>query len=192
MLLYLSITGITLSLILFYFNARKYKSSNYLSIFFFLISLYGINQYALIYSGSVLLVSLIYTNITFLHYLIGPMLYFYIRSIIRDKSRLTKGDFVHFIPSAIYLMAALPYILSPYSHKVEIAKSLVEVPGFLMSYKVTILSDLLSVPFMYLSRPLSVSLYTLWSIGMFILYLARNRESNGINLKSCGFFEFQA
>ncbi|MEI7422897.1 MAG: helix-turn-helix domain-containing protein [Prolixibacteraceae bacterium] len=177
MLLYLSITGISLSLILFYFNARNYKSSIYLSIFFFLISLYGINQYALLYSGSVQLVSLIYTNITFLHYLIGPMLYFYIRSIIRDHSRLTKNDILHFIPSVIFLIAALPYILSPYSHKVEIAKSLIEVPGFLMSYKVTFLSDLLSVPFMYLSRPLSVSLYTLWSIGMFIPYLSKSRAS---------------
>jgi len=178
MLLYLSLTGIVLSLILLYFNSRSYKSSIYLGIFFLLISLYGLNQYVLLYSNSILWISLFYSNITFLHYLIGPVLYLYIRSVIRDKSGLTKRDLWHFIPSAVYLLAALPYILSSYSNKVEIAKSILEIPGFLMTYKVTALSNIFTVTGMYLSRPISVLFYSLWSIGIFIGYLHSHRESS--------------
>lgn len=177
MLLYLSITGIALSLILLYFNARRYKSSIYLGIFFFLISLYGINQYALLYSDSIVFVALLYSNVTFLHYLIGPMLYFYVRSVIKDKSQLTKWDILHFVPSATYLIAIIPYLLTPYSHKAEVAKAIIENQNLLMTIKVTVLSNIFSVTAMFLSRPVSVFLYTLWSIGIFLRYLFKNKES---------------
>ncbi len=75
MLLFLSITGIILSIILLYFNARKYASSIYLGSFFLLVSLYGLILYALIYSGSLTLIAIAYVNPTFLTYLIGPMIY---------------------------------------------------------------------------------------------------------------------
>jgi len=54
MLLYLSITGIVLALILLYFNASRYKSSIYIGVFFFVISLNGLNQFALLYSKTVI------------------------------------------------------------------------------------------------------------------------------------------
>lgn len=176
MLLYLSVTGIAFSLFFLYYNAKKYKSSIYLGLFFFLISLYGVNQYALLYSDSVVLVALIYSNVTFLHYLIGPMLYFYIRSVIKDNSQLTRKDLWHFIPSATYLIAVIPYLITPYSHKVEVAQAILADKGLLMVSKVTFLSNIFSVTTMYLSRPVSVLLYSLWSVGMVVRYLVRHRE----------------
>ena len=75
MLLYFSLTGILLSIIFLYFNARRYASSIYVGVFFFLLSLYGITQYAILYSKSVFFVAVSFTNSVFLLYLIGPMLY---------------------------------------------------------------------------------------------------------------------
>ena len=177
MLLFLSLIGIFLSAILLYFNARKYRSSIYLGAFFLIVSLYGFNQWVLLYSNSVLLVSLVYTHITFLFYLIGPLLYWYIRSVLTDKVNLQKNDLFHLIPMVIYLVASLPYLFSSYSYKVEVATSIVNVPGYLGNIKVTILSEIFSVSSVYIFRPLLVWIYTVWSIALFIRFLIKNDKT---------------
>ncbi len=168
MLLFISILGIFLSVVLLYFNARRYTSSIYLSIFCFLISLYSANQYIILYSKSEFWISLVYTNITFLSYLIGPMCYWYTRTVLSDDVRLKKWDIVHFIPMLIHFSVSLPYILTPFSFKAGIAKSIISDPDFLGVYHATILSDLLSNSFIYLSRPFLILLYVFGSIGLVI------------------------
>ena len=176
MLIYLSVTGIILSAVLLYFNAMKYRSAIYLGLFFLTVSLYGINLYASLYSQSVFLVSVIVTNITFTSYLIGPMLYWYIRSILTDDSRLKKTDLLHFVPAVVYLAAALPYIFSSYSYKVEIAQKIVNDVGFLGTFQFTVLSEIFSNLVIYLSRPLLALGYTIWSIVLLIRYLTHKKE----------------
>ena len=173
MLLYLSVTGIILSLLLLYFNGGKFRSTIYLGIFFLVLSLYGINQYVLLYSGSVFLVSVIMTNIAFTSYLIGPMLYWYVRSILSDNSSLKKSDLWHLLPMVVYFAAALPYLFSSYSYKVEIAKAVVHDVGFLSTYKFTVLSEIFPNVVVYLSRPVLVLVYTILSVNLFIRYLKR-------------------
>ncbi|MDO9257517.1 MAG: helix-turn-helix domain-containing protein [Bacteroidales bacterium] len=171
MLLYLSLVGIFLSVLLLYFNARRNASTVYLGIFFLLVSLYGINQYILLESGSVFLISILATNITFLHYLIGPMLYWYIRSVLTDSSKLKIRDLFHLLPMLVYLIAALPYMFSSYSFKVEIAKAIVEDLGVLSRYNFTFLSEIFSNTIIYLSRPVLILAYTLGSIILYIKYV---------------------
>ena len=80
MLSFLSLLGVFLSVILLLFNARKFKSSIYLGLFFLLLSLYGGYQYALLYSKSAKLLSFLLFNISLTAspvYLIGPMIYSY-------------------------------------------------------------------------------------------------------------------
>jgi hypothetical protein len=176
MLIYLSIAGIILSVILLYFNARRYQSTLYLGLFFLVISLYGINQYVLLYSKSVVLVALIVTNISFAFYLIGPLLYWYIRSILTDNSRLKRTDLLHLVPMVVYLAAALPYMLSPFAHKLEIAKEIINDLGFLSNFNFTVLSAVFSNTAVYLSRPLLALGYTLWAIGIFLRYLTQREK----------------
>ncbi|MEI7831099.1 MAG: helix-turn-helix domain-containing protein [Prolixibacteraceae bacterium] len=171
MLLYLSITGIVLSLILLFYNAGKFRSTIYLGLFFLSLSIYALNDYIILYSNSVFFITIFATNITFISYLIGPMLYWYIRSILTDNSGLRRSDLWHFIPSFVYFAAALPYMLSSFANKGEIAKEIVNDAGFLGSYKFTILSDIFSNTAVYLSRPILVLVYTLWSIGLLVRYL---------------------
>jgi AraC-like DNA-binding protein len=176
MLLSLSLLGLILSAILLYFNARNYKSSIYLSLFFFLISLYSFSQYVLLYSKSVFLVSIIPGHFGFLFYLAGPMLYWYIRSVLTDDYHLKKKDLWHFLPMVIYFVAVLPYIFSSFASKVEIAREIVKDISFLQQYKFTVLSDIFSVHAVYLSRPLILLGYTIWSVTLFIQYLISKGE----------------
>ena len=177
MLLFLSLLGIFLSVILLYFNARKYRSSIYLGAFFFLISLYGFIQYSLLYSKSVGLVSIVFINIGFLTYLTGPALYLYVRSVLTDQSRLKARDSWHLLPALIYLFASLPYIFTPWSYKVLCATKLVVDPTFIASYNATLLHELLPNDLIFLSRPILILAYAIWSAGLFLRYLRKKGQS---------------
>ncbi|OFX62578.1 MAG: hypothetical protein A2066_20050 [Bacteroidetes bacterium GWB2_41_8] len=180
MLLFLSILGIFLSLILLFFNARKYTSSVYLSLFFLFTSLYGFYQYILLYSKSVTLISLFLVNLSITVspvYLIGPMLFFYVRSVLTDRSKLKKIDLWHFLPTAIYFISAFPYAFVPWHEKVEAAKALLNDHGFLLVYKTTLLDNVLPTLAIYLSRLFLILAYDLWSLGLFINYLVTKKSA---------------
>ena len=165
-----------MSSILLYFKARNYRSSIYLGVYFFTISLYGLVQYILLYSKSVFFTSLAEVHFSALFYLPGPMLYWYVRSVVTDNARLRKSDLWHLLPLTVFLIAALPYFFSPYSHKLEIAQSIVDDPGFLGSFNHTILSELFSNTVVFVSRPLLWLFYTGWSILIFFQYLKRKED----------------
>ena len=180
MLLFLSILGIFLSLILMYFNTRKNVSTIYLGIFFLLISLYGFYQYVLLYSKSVVLNEILLLGYAIVFpplFLIGPMLYWYIRSVLTDDSRLKRMDIWHLLPTIIFLLASLPYTFVPFSDKVEAATAVVKDVAYMQTYKATILDQIFSVSAVYLSRPILVLVYTLWSIGLLFRYSIQRKVS---------------
>ena len=176
MYLTLALLGIFLSVTLLSFTTRYYKSAIYLGFFFFTISVHNFLSYATLYSKSVHLVSIFFLNFTFIIYLIGPMLYWYIRSILTDKPRLRKWDLLHFLPMLVFLAATIPYMLIPYSTKVEVATNIVEDSMNLGNYNGTYI--IFPVIVTYLSRPVLILGYTLWSAGLFLRYLLQKGKSS--------------
>lgn len=180
MLLFLSILGIFLSLLLLYFNARKYTSTVYLSLFFLFLSLYGFYQYVLLYSKSVTLISLFLVNLSIFAspvYLIGPMLYWYTRSVLTDQPKLRRNDLWHFLPMIIFFISALPNAFIPWHEKVEAARTVVNDQGFIAVYKATLLSKILPAVSIFLARLFLVLIYAFWSLGLFINYLIKKKSS---------------
>jgi AraC-like DNA-binding protein len=180
MLLFLSILGIFLSVLLLYFNARKNRSTVYLGVFFLLLSLYGFYQYVLLYSKSVFLVSLFLYNIAIISsplYIIGPLLFWYIRSVLTDNSRLNRTDICHLIPMVVFFIAAIPHAFVPWHEKVEAARAVVQDAGFMVDYRATLLSGIFSPTMEYLTRPLLVLGYTLWSVGLVVNYMVKKKIS---------------
>lgn len=176
MLLFLSMTGVFLSVLLLYFNARKFPSAIYLGAYFFLISLYGFCEYALIYSGSVWLASLGYVHFSFLAYLIGPLLYFYVRALLTDHARLEARDYWHFVPMLLFLAAIFPYLLAPWSVKTEFAAQIAADPNMMGILEPTAAHRVLSTRIVLLSRPVLVAGYALWSAGSLLSYVQGKRE----------------
>ncbi len=166
MTIFFSITGLVLSSILLYFNARRYPSSIYLGLFFFLISLYAFIYEIIAFSKSAVLISIVYQHFGFPTYLIGPVLYFYIRSVLTDNSSLRKKDLLHLIPAGVFLIATLPYLFTPYAYKLEIARHIAQNTGYIAQIQPTVLYRFFSTEAVYLSRPLLVLAYLLWTIGM--------------------------
>ena len=172
MILSLSILGVILSLLLLVFNARKFNSSVYLGSFFLLISLYGFIQYAMLYSNSVDLIGIVYINIGSPTYLIGPMLYFYIRSLLRDDSNLKVRDLVHLLPMLIYLAGTFPYIISPWPYKMEVARQICEngLPAGWTNLSLTPIYQYIPAPIVYLSRPVLILGYLFLSALLLLRY----------------------
>ena len=176
MILSLSILGIVLSVILLSFNSARYSSSTFLGGFFLLVSLYGFVEYVVMYSKSEVLVGIIFINIGSLSYLTGPMLYWYIRSILTDNSRLRKRDLWHLLPMLIFLAGTLNYIFTPWSYKLEIASKLVENPNFIGTFKEPALYQVLPKYIVFLSRPVLILAYAIWSLVAMIRFLMNKTE----------------
>jgi AraC-like DNA-binding protein len=179
MLLFFSISGVFLSVLLIYFGAKKFASSIFLGLFFLTISLYAFIVYTLIYSNSEKLVAIVFVHFGFLTYLTGPFLYGYIRSVLRDETKIKTIDLVHFAPMLIFVGLSIPYYLKPWSYKMEIAhlmaldfNNVIHVnfsPLYIEPWKRII----------FLSRPLLTLAYTFWSLYLFVKFIS-NTKVNGV------------
>jgi AraC-like DNA-binding protein len=67
-----------------------------------------------------------YNHFSPLMFLIGPLLYFYVRNTLYEYTLLRKKDWIHFLPAAIALIGSLPYILQPFHKKLEIANQIIQ------------------------------------------------------------------
>ena len=179
MLPFLSLTGIFLSVILLSFNKKKFGATIYLGFFFLSLSIYAFSQYILLYSKSVFLITFFLYNfaaLASLPYLIGPMLYWYIRSVLYDNLDLKKIDSLHLFLMALFFVVSIPQNCSPLSLKIINAIALVNDTDYIAHFKGTPLSYIFSVEAIFLSRPLIVLGYTIWSIGLFARYLIRKEK----------------
>jgi hypothetical protein len=178
MLLTISTVGIILSLILLYFNARHFSSAFYLGFFFLTISLYSIIQYFLLYSQSAFMVSIVFIHAGFMPYLTGPLLFFYIRSVLTGSTRLKITDSWHLLPMLIFLVTSLPYIFISFSDKMQIAARIVGNSEYLTTCEATVLYKIIPASFIFLSRPVLALAYVLWSSGMFVRFIIGKHKTS--------------
>jgi AraC-like DNA-binding protein len=123
-LVYLCAFSIFLSLTLLFYN-KGYKGANlFLSGYLFCSSAFLLTQYILIYSKSISLIAFSVSGIPSLFFLIGPFAYFYVRSILRDTVKLSKADFLHFLPFLLIFIGAIPFLFSSWEYKFLLAKSI--------------------------------------------------------------------
>jgi AraC-like DNA-binding protein len=180
MLLYLSIFGVFLSVILLTYNKEKSGSTFFLGFFFFSLSMYALCQYILLYSKSIILVIIFLKNFAVLSaipYLIGPMFYWYIRSVLYDNSELRTIDGLHLLLMAIYFFVSIPQNIAPLSEKIADAITLLNNTDYIAHFKGTPLSRLFPIEAIFLSRPILILIYTLWSVFLFVRYLIKKRKS---------------
>ncbi len=172
----LSIIGLVLSVLLMYYHAKRFSSAIYLGAFFFLISLYGFIEYAIFYSKSVTLVAVIFGHFGALPYLTGPMLFWYVRSVLRDDAHLKKKDVLHLIPAFVFLLGSLPYVFSSWTYKVEMAAQIVKDPFYIAQSNIILYDHFIPVYLIYLSRPVLILAYAFYSAGLFYRHVFRGKQ----------------
>ena len=133
-------------------------------------------QHILLSSHSALLIAIFNSHFTFFLYLAGPSIYLYIRSVLSDNCRFFRKDLWHLVPGVVYLISAIPYFIKPFADKIAISEEIVKDPGYLSVYRFSLLGNFFSNGLLYISRPLLVLCYTVWSIGMFVRFLKRKDD----------------
>jgi AraC-like DNA-binding protein len=174
--LFLSLSGIILSAILLYFNARNNKSTIYLGIFFLLVGLYSFSFYALLNSGSVTLAASVLVSSGILPYLIGPSLFFYIRSVLEDNPVLKKHDLWHLLPVLIFLILTSSFQLSSWTFKKEIAGKFISDISSQGHLNTAFLGSNLLVYIVFILPAILVLAYVIWSSGLLFTFLRHKRE----------------
>lgn len=156
MLLYISLLTIILSVLLVTYNWRINKNTIYLGAFFSILATYGLTHYFTIYANSPFWLAVFYNNFSPFWFLTGPLLLFYYRGTLTDKSKLRRTDIFHFIPFFVQLIGIFPYLLSPFSYKVDIAAQILNDLNLITQLKV----NWITTPIVnFLGRPILVFIY---------------------------------
>ena len=119
---FISISGIFLAGLALLYNRGYEHANRFLAYFLFLGYLFVFIQYATGFSHSLSLSAVMMTGFPALFYLVGPCCFFYVRSILRDDVRLSRRDYLHFIPFLIVVIGAIPHIFSSWEHKLAVAQ----------------------------------------------------------------------
>lgn len=113
-----------LSVLVLFFN-KGHKSSNlFLAGVLLFSSLFSLVNFTIFFSNSVFWVAIFETSFGSTFFLIGPLSYFYVRSVLRDNAKLCKWDYLHFLLFLIAFAGTFRFIFTPWEHKLEVARSL--------------------------------------------------------------------
>ena len=121
-MLVLSGIGIFFSALLLIYN-KGYKSANiYLGLFLFSFNFVNLSHYLYIFNQSkAVLAFMLSIPINASAYVISPLAFLYVRSILRDNAKFTKYDGLHFIVFAIIFLGRLPHNLASWEEKYKVA-----------------------------------------------------------------------
>jgi AraC-like DNA-binding protein len=137
-------TGLTLAFILIFYN-KGYKTANiYIGLFLFFLTFLTFSHYHYIFSYSVSQIAILLSvpiNSNF--YLIGPLAFLYVRSILTYNLGFKRSDWKHFIPFGIIFLGRLPFNFSGWELKTGMAKKIINNSWLELSYaNVSLLWDI--------------------------------------------------
>lgn len=134
-MLLLSGLGLFFSAILLTYN-KGYKTANlYLGLFLFFLNYLTLYHYLIIFNDSQdILAVLLCIPIRGSAYLVGPLAYLYVKSIIQDNVQFNKYDALHFIMFGIIFIGSLPYNLTSWFVKYQAANDIINHSWNILNY----------------------------------------------------------
>ena len=115
---------LSIYVLLFKKNALRSYSDYLLATFIFFQCL-AAGAYVLIFTGAILEVPIFFKTAAPINFLIPPLGYLYVRSVLFNERKWTSLDLLHLLPFALFLASYLPFFLSATEFKQEvIAESL--------------------------------------------------------------------
>ncbi|MEI8141632.1 MAG: AraC family transcriptional regulator [Chitinophagia bacterium] len=165
MAIFFPLFGIFTSFILLYYLSSLNRSNIFLALFFLCC-----NLVVLVYYGLHFTKDLFWEGVSFVHwlplsYLLGPMLFFYVKTTLADNNKLKKWDWLHLLPAAFILINCLPFTMLPFDQKANIAHEIVNV-----TENYTLDFNFVSFEFILYSRSIHLLCYAVFSIGFFYVH----------------------
>ena len=159
MLLYISLLTAALSIILAFYNRRFNKNALFLSLFFIIFSFYGLSHYFTIYGKSAFWLAIFYYHFSPLFLLQGPLLYFYVNGTLSDRQGISWKDGWHFIPAIIHFINISPYLIKPFSYKIQLAEAIL---NNLDVMRIVSFNLLYTIKWSFIERPVLLFAYVLY------------------------------
>jgi AraC-like DNA-binding protein len=174
LLLYITILGFIVSFLLLINIKETNKVNLFLFAFFFINNLYSLAHYATIYSENKTLVAILLVNFTPLFVLVGPVLYFYVRGLLRDDYRLSQLDWLHFVPAFLLFINIMPHLFSSFEDKLEYATRVLQSASEILNYK----NIFIPAEVKFLFRPFIGLFYIILCIRLIVLKFRDEHPSN--------------
>jgi len=112
-MIFLGGLGITLALIVLFFNQGNKSANLYLGLFLLCFNVFTLTHYTFLFLNSeYLIATLLILPFNSLIYVVGPLAYLYIRSILNDEAKFTKLDLLHFFPFFLNFIDNIPVFFS--------------------------------------------------------------------------------
>ncbi|MDP4699470.1 MAG: hypothetical protein NWS66_05945, partial [Saprospiraceae bacterium] len=112
-MIFLGGLGITLALIVLFFNQGNKSANLYLGLFLLCFNVFSLTHYTFLFLNSEYLIAILLSfPFNSLIYVVGPFAFLYARSILNDEAKFTKFDFFHFFPFFLNFIDNIPVIVS--------------------------------------------------------------------------------
>lgn len=162
MAIFFPLFGIFTSFILLYYLSSLNRSNIFLALFFLCCNLIVLVYYGLHFSKDIFWEGVCFVNWLPLSYLLGPLLFFYIKTTLSERKILGKWDWLHLIPAILTIINCLPFTTLPFEQKKAIAHEIVNVTE---NYSLNF--NFVSFEFILLSRSVHLFIYTIAAIIYF-------------------------
>lgn len=154
--------GIFTSFILIYYLSALNRSNIFLALFFLCCNLVVLVYFGLHFSKIKFWEGVCFVHWLPLSYLLGPLLFFYVKTSIADNNKLTKWDYLHLLPAILCFIATLPFTSLPFNEKMETAHRIVNITN---NYRLQFF--VIDFEFILISRSLHVIFYAILSFAYF-------------------------
>lgn len=170
MLLTTSLLSLLLSLLLFFRNENR--NSNFLAAFLLILSIFNLAHYFTAANFNAFWGTFFYNHFAPLYLLLGPLIYFYVRGIIKDEFIFKSTDWLHFIPAGILLIAIGDYYFMPFEDKMKV---LIQINEDISTFNNFTFNKIFSHAIGYTFRGIHFSVYLVVS---FVLLFSNLRLSD--------------
>lgn len=160
---------LTVYILLFKKNALR-SYSDYLLSVSILCQIWTVALYLFVFSGSIQQFPYVYRTAAPLTFLVPPLGYVYVRSVLYNEKKWQKFDFLHLLPFLFFLINYLPFFLSPLEYKVEIVTKTILDKNFGIEKQLGFLPE--SV--FYLFRPIQATLYLIFQWRLIYTFTRNN------------------
>ena len=129
MILFVTILGIVLSILIFLNRAERYGPNFYFALFVFCHSFFAVTSFALLSSEFSWLVTKVYPFSILMNMAAGPLMYLYFASVFQPNFKFNKYYLLHFLPSLLFFINATPYLFMDAHDKKEFINSFLNNPS---------------------------------------------------------------
>ena len=156
MIVYTFCLFVIIACIILFYNGKANKNAFLLSAYLIIFGIYPLTYHFAFYSENDFILAIIFYNFSPLYFLAGPLVYFYVQGTLKDKIEWKPIHLLHLIPAFVFTVNAIPYLLSSFNHKLEIAQQIHQNVNNLKTLQYNwFIPNITGL----IARPISVSLY---------------------------------